>query len=332
MLKIITSLSFLYIFAIAVLLVYGFIYHRNFKRSRYNRRLFPVIFLMISVACCSFLWINIHAPLTLKTFSNLDHHFIQHDGFEVAKKIELGKSDTVNFTENTFNRFVFGKENGAVVIGSAYSEDPLYGKSENAYRILSVNYPATGHIISFQSDGINISISATEDEWYELRTGESVFKKQFPVKKAISCWNIFRDDDAFINSAYYNNEKLVACLKNILFLRDDVSRKKAGEMKYFLSGRLFNYANKVKYNGQNLKPGDLQFSVDLPDQSTIAWGIGFLDNNRNQYQVKYAGSDSFSLTNRYPVAYPLSEENREDWSSHWVSKFLLSDAKDMHQV
>ena len=90
MLKIITSLSFLYVFAIALLLLYGVIYHRNFKRSYYNRGLFPAIFLVISIACCSFLWINIHAPLKLKTFSNLDHHFIQHDGFEVTKNIELG--------------------------------------------------------------------------------------------------------------------------------------------------------------------------------------------------------------------------------------------------
>src|SRR5688500_10055311 len=129
-----------------------------------------------------------------------------------------------------------------------------------------------------------------------------------PVKKGVSCWSLFRDEDAFINSVYYNNEKLVNCLKNILFLRDDVSRKKAGELKYFLSGRLFSYTNKIIYDGEDLKINNQQFTADLPDGSSIAWGIGFLDNNRNQYQVKYSGSDSFSLINRYPVAYPLSEE------------------------
>lgn len=332
MLKIITSLSFLYVFTIAVLLIYGVIYHRNFNRSHYNRRLFPAIFLIISIACCSFLWINIHAPLKLKTFSNLDHHFIQHDGFEVTKRIELGRSDTVNSIENSFNRFVFAKQNGTLTLNSVYSEDPLYINGENGYRILSVNYPAIGHFVSFQIDGVNISIGATENDRFELKAGDEIFKKQLAIKKGVLCWSIFRDEDEFINSAYYNNEKLIACLKNILFLRDDVSRKKAGELKYFLTGRLFNYVHKVKYDEQSLKLDNQRFNADLPQQSIIAWGIGFLENNRNQYQVKYAGSDSFSLISRYPVAYPLAEENRNEWNSHRVSKFLLSDAKDMHRV
>ena len=332
MFKILTSLSFLYVFAIAVLLLYGFIYHRNFKRSHYKHRLFPLVFLIISTACLSFLWINIHAPLSLKTFSNLDHHFIQHDGFDVTKKIELGRSDTVNYENNSFNSFLFTKKSGVVTINSAYSEEPFYISGENGYRILSVNYPATGHGVSFQCDKVSISISVSGDDWVELKTGQDIFKKQMTIKKGISCWSLFRDEDGFINSAYYNNEKLVACLNNILFLRDDVSRKKAGELKYFLSGRLFSYGSKVQYDGKNLNISSQQFTTDLADESAIAWGIGFLDNNRNQYQVKYAGNDSFSLINRYPVAYPLSEENRDDWSNHFVTKFLLSDAKDMHRM
>src|SRR3990170_3778870 len=332
MFKILTSLSFLYVFAIAALLLYGFIYHRNFKRSRYKRTLFPLIFLMISAACFSFLWINIHAPLRLKTFSNLDHHFIQHDGFDVTKKIELGRSDTVNYENNSFNSFLFTKQGEGVTVNSTYSEDPFYFKGENGYRILSVNYPAIGHVISFQCSKIDITIRAAEDNMFELKAGDETFKKEMPIKKGISCWSIFRNEDAFINSVYYNNEKLVACLKNILFLRDDVTRKKAGELKYFLSGRLFSYANKVKHDGQHINLNSQQFNAGLPDQSAIAWGIGFLDNNRDQYQVKYAGSDSFSLISRYPVAYPLAEENRGDWSNHSVSKFLLSDANDLHKM
>lgn len=332
MLKILTSLSFLYALAILVLLLYGFIYHRDFERSRHQRRRFPVFFIIVSAACFSFLWINIHAPLRLKTFSNLDHHFIQHDGFDVVKKIELGRSDTANYGGNSFNRFLFARQNGIVTVNSAYSEDPLYINGENGYRILSVNYPAIGHVVSFQCDGVSISIGATGDNWFELKAGGEVFKKEMPVKKVISPWSIFRDEEAFINSAYYNNEKLVACLTTILFLRDDVSRKKAGELKYFLSGRLFNAANKLKYDDQNLQLTSQQFNADLPDQSAIAWGIGFLDNNRNQFRVEYAGNDSFSLINRYPVAYPLGEENRNDWTRHNVNKFLMSDAKDMHRI
>ena len=136
----------------------------------------------------------------------------------------------------------------------------------------------------------------------------------------------------FINSSYYNNEKLVAALKNILLLRDDVSRKKGGELKYFLSGKLFKYAESVTYDETKVKLNDQRFDAPLPDQSNFAWGIGFLENNRNQFHVTYGGSDSFSLINRYPVSYPLSEENRNDWSKHKVSKFLLSDSRDMMNI
>ncbi|MGZ8523974.1 MAG: hypothetical protein ACXWV1_06070 [Chitinophagaceae bacterium] len=332
MLRFLTSLSFLYVFAIGALLLYGFIYHRNFKRSVYKPRLFPLIFFLVCMACFSFLWVNIHAPLSLKTFSNLDHHFIQHDGFAVTKKIELGRSDTVNYEDNSFNSFLFARKGGLVTVNSSYSEDPFYVSGENGYRILSVNYPAISHTLSFQCDKIYATISVSEDDWFELKIGDDIFRKQLLVKKGISGWSLFRDEDSFINSGYYNNEKLVNSLRNILLLRDNVSRKNAGELKYFLSGRLFSYADNIKYDEQRLQLGSQQFNSGLNDESFIAWGIGFLDNNRNQYQVKSAGSDSFSLLSRYPVAYPLSEESREDWSRHHVSKFLLSDIKDMHRV
>ena len=154
MFKILTSLTFLYALAIVVLLLYGFMYYRNFEKGRYQRRQFPIVFFIISAACFSFLWINIHAPLKLETFSNLDHYFLRHDGFEVNKKIELGQSDTANYRNNSFNRFLFAKKNDQVVVEAVYSEDPLYLEGENGYRILSVNYPATGKIISFQCNGI----------------------------------------------------------------------------------------------------------------------------------------------------------------------------------
>ena len=89
MLKFLTSLSFLYAISIIVIVLYGMFYYRNFAKARFSRR-FPVAFLIIGAACFFFLWVNIHAPIALKTFSNLDHHFIRHDGFEVKKRIELG--------------------------------------------------------------------------------------------------------------------------------------------------------------------------------------------------------------------------------------------------
>ena len=332
MLKILASLSFLYAVAIFILLLYGFLYYRNYKKNSVRRRQFPFVFFIIGAACFSFLWINIHPPLQLKTFSNLDHHFIRHDGFEVGKKIELGQSDTANYEHNSFNRFEFVKRNGLVAVNAAYSEDPFYQERENGYHILSTNYAALGHAVSFQINKIKVSIHVLQENSIELRIGENNFTRQLFIKKAVSSWNIFKDEDAFINSFYYNNPKLVACLNNILLIRDDVSRRKAGELKYFLSGRLFKYASDVKNDDIKVQIKDLQFSGSLPDQSTFAWGIGFLENNRNQYRVNYAGADSFSLLNRYPVSYPLTEENRDDRTAHKVSKYLLSDGNDMHVI
>ncbi|MEI9946043.1 MAG: hypothetical protein WDN26_17705 [Chitinophagaceae bacterium] len=60
--------------------------------------------------------------------------------------------------------------------------------------------------------------------------------------------------------------------------------------------------------------------------------MSFLNSNRNQFRVNYKGSDSFQLLNRYPVSYPLTEENHNDWDPHYVSKFLLSDSKEMQKV
>ena len=83
MLKFLTSLTFLYAFSIIALLLYGWVYYKSFARNRYQKRRFPYVFLLISAGCFSFLYFNINAPLSLRTFSNLDHHFIRHDGFRV---------------------------------------------------------------------------------------------------------------------------------------------------------------------------------------------------------------------------------------------------------
>ncbi|WP_276500558.1 hypothetical protein [Terrimonas pollutisoli] len=332
MLNTLTSLSFLYALVIVILLAYGFAYYREFEKGGRQSRRFPWIFITISMACVAFLWINFHAPLRLKTFSNLDHHFLQHDGFSVTKKIELGKGDTVNYENSTTNSFVFWKQSGSVVVNSAYSEDPLYANDEDSYRILSVNYPAAGHVVSFITGKASVSIRVKDENQFELKIDEEVFNKQMDIKKGISVWNLFRDDDAFISSDHFDNEKLLAAFKNIFLLRDDVSRKGGKDLKFFLSGRLFTEVNAVKYEGRNIGLKDLAFSASLPDKANVAWGIGFLDNNRNQYKVVYGANDSFSLLSRYPIAYPLTEESRADWSPHVVSKFLMADANDMHQL
>ena len=331
MLKFLTSLSFLYAMSIIVLLLYGIYYYRNFSKARFPRR-FPLVFSIIGVSCVSFLWVNIHAPMSLQTFSNLDHHFIRHDGFEVNKKIELGRADTANYDNNSFNRFVFVRKESQVHVNSVYSEEPFYMEAPAGYKILSVNYPAIGHVLSFRCQKAQVTIRTDFENDFELRIGENIYKREVAIKKAINCWNIFREDDEFINSTYFGSEGIVECLKSILLLRDDVKRKKAGDLKYFLSAKLFNNSDHVIYDGKSVNSKDLQFDAVLPDQSNVAWGIGFLENNRNQFYVAYDSADNFSILNRYPVSYPLSEENRDDWSQHKVSKFLLADYRDMMNI
>lgn len=330
MLRFLTSLSFLYVLTIGVLLLYGLVYYNNFSKSGYQRRWFPFIFLVISAACFSFLYFNIHAPLKLRTFSNLDHYFIRHDGFEVADSIELGRSDTVNNPGNSFNRFVLNKRNDQLGVSSIYSEEPFYAASSGSYKLLSAAYPAVSHTIFFRCDSMTVSIRAITDSSFELVINNNpAFTISKMIKKGSGIWNLFKDDLSFINSAYYTNERLVNCLKNIFLLRDNVSKNESGELNYFLSGRLFQYADAIKNDERTVHLKDNAFRAAIADKSNIAWGLGFLDNNRNQFHIKYLGNDSFALINRYPVSYPLTEEDRTDWSSHNVNKFLVSDSKDM---
>ena len=334
MFKFLTSFTFLYAFTIAVLLLYGLLYYKGFVKNGYQKRRFPFVFLLISMACFSFLFFNINAPLSLRTFSNLDYHFIRHDGFRVSGNIELGRTDTINYKGNSFNKFVLHKQGKQLNVISSYSEEPFYAASAgNSYKLLSANYPAAGHSISFRIDSSIITIKTVADSSFELRVNNTVVGRTGKIiRKGIVSWNIFKDDIGFINSAWYTNEQLVFSLKNILLLRDDVSKKGAGELKYFLSGRLFQSANSIRYDEQNIQLSTIAFASAIADKSTLAWGVGFLDNNRNQFRTNYLGADSFALLNRYPVSYPLTEESRDDWSKHSINKFLVSDASDMQQM
>lgn len=329
MLKIVTSLSFLYALTIGVLVLYGLFYYRDFVRSAWHRRKFPIVFFIISTACFSFLWINIHAPLGLKTFSNLDHHFIRQDGFIVNGSIELGKSDTVNYDNNSFSSFILAKKNNQVTVTSRYSEEPFYAGIDGKYQLLSTTWPAARHAVSFKYDSVSAIMKANDDNSFALSLNNQVFKTVKQVKKGIALWNVFKDENSFITSSYYNNEKLNNCLKNIFIVRNDVSKKESGDLKYFIAGRLFQYTGSVGYDQQKLQLNDLRFTAVIPDKNVFAWGIGFLDNNKNQFRLQDAGNDSFLVMNRYPVSYPLTEEDNTDWSQHNVTKFLLADSKDM---
>ena len=183
MLKIITSLSFLYALTIVILVIYGLVYYRDFTRSALQRKKFPVIFFIISVACFSFLWINIHAPLKLQTFSNLDHHFIRHDGFIVNRGIELGRSDTVNFDNNAYSSFILTKKDKQVTVTSRYSEEPFYSGTNGKYQLLSTSWPAAGHSISFKCDSVLAAIRTIDETNFELSLNNQVFKTGKQIKE-----------------------------------------------------------------------------------------------------------------------------------------------------
>ncbi|HLG38045.1 MAG TPA: hypothetical protein VI461_00205, partial [Chitinophagaceae bacterium] len=329
MLKTVTSLSFLYALTIVLLVVYGLWYYRDFVRSALQRRRFPIVFSIIGAACFAFLWINIHAPLKLETFSNTDHHFIRHDGFVVNRNIELGKSDTVNFSKNSYNSFILKKKNQQVTVTSRYSEDPFYTGGGGEFKLLSSSFAADGHTVSFKCNAIPVTIRAIDNNGLELSVNSETFQATKQIKKGITIWNVFKDDGSFINSSYYNDGNLTASLRNIFLLRNRVSGDETGELHYFISGRIFQSAKEISYDQKKLQLKDLHFLAVIPDKNIFAWGIGFFDGNRNQFRLQDAGNDSFYVMNRYPVSYPLTEENNRDWSQHSVRKFLLSDSKDI---
>src|SRR6185436_11050270 len=200
MLRIITSLSFLYALTIVLLIIYGWVYYRDFTRSAMQRKKFPLVFLVIGAACFSFLWINIHAPLRLKTFSNLDHHFIRHDGFLVNKSIELGRSDTVNFDNNPFSSFILTRKDSQVTVTSRYSDEPFYTGINGTYQLLSSSWPAAGHSILLACDSVVVTVKTVDEDNFALSLNNQVFQAKKQIKKGLTAWNLFKDESSFINS------------------------------------------------------------------------------------------------------------------------------------
>ena len=185
-------------------------------------------------------WSTYIAPLRLQTFSNLDHHFIRHDGFVVNKRFELGRTDTINFDNNAFNSFRFSKKNNQVIVKLRVFGRALYTSGDGKFQLRSAAWAALGHTIGFKWRSSVITIRTLANDSFELSTGEGIYKTGKDIKKGITGWNLFKDESLFINSAYYNDENLSSTLKNIIILRDDVSKKEAGDLKYFISSRLFD--------------------------------------------------------------------------------------------
>ena len=173
----------------------------------------------------------------------------KHDGFRVSGNIELGETDTVHGEHNPFDKFNFSAVKKDVFVTSSYSEDPFYIDSSGQYKLASVHFPVSGHSIFIQCDSIKFFLKAEKENSFDLFIDKSAsFKANKGVKKGISVWNIFHDENSFVNSTYFINEKLINCLKNIFILRDDVSKEHYGDLTCFLSGKIFNYAEDVQYD------------------------------------------------------------------------------------
>ncbi|MGQ0740636.1 MAG: hypothetical protein ACT4OJ_16425, partial [Bacteroidota bacterium] len=337
MLKFMTSLTFLYVFAISLMIGYGLVYYRSFIKNGFQRRLFPWVFLLIAAGCFSFLYFNIHAPLRLKTFSNLDHHFIRHDGFTVTKQIILGRTDTVNYKHNHYSSFLLAKDKSRVFVTSAYSEEPFYISDEGTTRLVSVSYPVAAHNISCRIDSAVIKITGHADNSLELMINNRVVSRAGKtIRRGLSAWSVFHDDTSFINSGWYSHEQMSDALRNIMLLRNGFSAGESGELRFFLSGRLFQSAGAVQFDNSFISVNDLSFSAIVGNKALLGWGLGFPDKSRNQFRAVYLGADSFNLACRYPVSYPLTEEPEKDndrkWQSHDVMKFLISDPSYMREL
>lgn len=326
--KFLTSLTFLYGFAIVLLAIYSYVSYREFERSSRRRKWFPFLFAIIGIACLAFLWINFHAPLRLETFRNTDHHFIRADGFLVNKQITLGRTDTVNFPGNHFSSFQLLRDHeGRVQLRSDYAEEPVYTGNEEGYSLAS---PAFDGEISFGAGTLAVTIKWGEQDGARLVIGDTSFVSKKRINWGISLWNLFKDDTAFINSPHYRDAVLAEAMGQLYLLRDKFSEEEEeGLLRLFISSRIFHLVTSLRKGNETITREKMSFTREIPNGNSFAWGIGLPGKNRNHFTVRYEEEKMFSLRYRYPVSYPLTGEDRNDWSHRRITKFLCSDPADM---
>ncbi len=330
MLSFITSLSFLYLLAVVLLVIYGILYYREFARSALIKKRFPWLFALLSVACMSFLWIHFHAPSALGTYTNLDHYFLQQDGYRINRSIELGYGDTSLDRDNATSKFVVQPGNDGALVSSSYSEEPFYTGKDGVYQLISAQFPTQSGSLQFNAGGMQVDIGAEKDGYFNLQVDTMKISVQRPVRRGITAWTLFGEEPAFITSTAYANNALIAALRGVYLVRSKVG-KDSGSLVFYLSSRLVRQVTGVAVGSKLIQPNDLGFSGTVPSGNTIAWGLGFFSNNRDQYIVK-ADRDVVSLLNKYPVSYPLSREAGVSAATPAVHKFLVADAADLAQM
>lgn len=323
-----TSLTLLYGLTLLILIAYSIRYYNNLARkNRFaDKRWFITIFLFISLLCSGFLLVNFFAPLKFKVYSNLDHHFLQHDGYRVHEAIELGNTDTNALNPSPYNSFILSRNGTKLKLQSGWSEEPFFAnQGTGAFNLLSKNFSAAAPV-QFISGKSTCVLQANASDNYSLKINQQIFTTTKILKRGSSAWNLFKDDSVFIRSADYGNEELRKSLKNI-FILSRVIPSDEKEFAWFLSSKVFRTASAVIAGGQN-QSADNKFETELVDGASIAWGIGFRENNKNQFRLHIDSGGTFSVINRFPVSYPLTEENK-GWQQSTVNKFLVSDPQDL---
>ena len=84
----------------------------------------------------------------------------------------------------------------------------------------------------------------------------------------------------------------------------------------------------VAYDGQVLHPGDLGFLCESAGQ-IARLGAWLSLQQQNQFRVDTDSTGQTILRPRFPVSYPLTEENANNWTPHEINKFLLADTRDL---
>jgi hypothetical protein len=175
MLRFFSSLTFFYAFIILTLVIYGYWFYRSFAAGRFRRNRFPYVFALVALCSAGFLWINFHPPLNLRSFSNLDHYSLRHDGFLLKKekglpaglnprdyKIENLGTDSIfisknypvsyplaeenrdDWSEHTVNKFLVSDHNDLLSLPPAFKEGFMFkppGENDNlAFEPIFISY------------------------------------------------------------------------------------------------------------------------------------------------------------------------------------------------
>ncbi|MFN4313214.1 MAG: hypothetical protein ACK4E0_02895 [Chitinophagaceae bacterium] len=324
----ITSLSFLYTLTGLAVLWFAFFQYRDFKAGRVRKWRFIALFVTISVACLSFLWIHFHAPLSLRTYSNLEHHFLEHSGFIVKKKMMLGGADTANMASAPYNEFWLEPKGDQLAVRSTYQEEPAYAGRAGEFQLLSKSYPAIGHRFGLVRGNLKLEIKCLSDDQFELLLNNASFSRQQLIRRGIRVWDLFRSDSSFANEAWINDLAVSDALRHTYILRNEIGKEGKGALVFFGSDKLIKNGFQLTIDGTPISQSDLHFSKDLEAGDFFAWGISFPDNNRNQFRVARTGQ-RWQLLHRYPTSYPLSEDGGMKDGPHTVTKFLISDGDQL---